>query len=334
MEALAGKMGRVLTARSVTRSYPGRPCWAEIVTSALGTSAAEVLDSEDRFFGRLVLWNLGALKLAHVNLRGAVVRGVRRSGASGGVASYLWLATSLTGCFELGFDRRTALIEPGTIAILDVRRTYVTTFSSDNDLLWVRVPRAYLEPSLAGRQQVIIDGSYGGGKVAFETLKTVLGQAPNLRPYDGGVIAEGVVSMVRAAAYAAGEGALDGRLGLHDKTLNRVKAYIRENLADESLSASSIARATGLSVRYINKLFEREGTSLMRWTWRQRLEGARSALANAESDERAIGEIAYAFGFKNASHFSRAFRRYFGDAPRNTRRANRAGSSAAGAEPV
>ena len=96
-----------------------------------------------------------------------------------------------------------------------------------------------------------------------------------------------------------------------------MKVFILDNLSDDSLSAPSIAAASGLTSRYINRLFEPEGVSLMRWVWRQRLEGARAVLAS-KREPYAIGNVAYAYGFKNASHFSHAFRRQFGYAPRAT----------------
>ncbi len=307
----------MFSASSVTHSEPGRPCWADIVTAKLGTTRVEAVHGEGGFFGQLALWNLAYLRVAHVKLRGAAVRGMRRRTTTGRKA-FSWLAASLSGGFELCYGGRSSVFEPGRMAILDPRRTYVTTFAQSSEVLWVRVPHAFLEPHFAGVAQTIIDGTNGAGRIAFDTLNSVLGQADALNPGEGKPIADGLINMLAAAGvgiFGAGGHELAGRAS----TLQRVKVFILDNLSDDSLSARSIAAASGLTSRYINRLFEPEGVSLMRWVWRQRLDGARAVLAS-KREPHAVGNVAYAYGFKNASHFSHAFRRQFGYAPRTTAR--------------
>jgi len=303
----------MFSASSVTHSEPGRPCWADIVTSNLGTTRVEAVRGEGGFFGQLALWNLGCLRLAHVKLRGAAVRGMRRRTNTGRQA-FSWLAASLSGGFELCYGGCSSVFEPGRMAILDPRRTYVTTFAQNSEVLWVRVPHAFLEPHFGGVAQTIIDGTNGAGRIAFDTLNSLLGHAGALNPGEGKPIADGLISMLAAAGVGASRAA---DLAGPASTLQRVKAFILDNLSDDSLSACSIAAASGLTARYINRLFEPEGVSLMRWVWRRRLEGARAVLAS-KREPHAVGNVAYAYGFKSASHFSHAFRRQFGYAPRAT----------------
>jgi AraC-like DNA-binding protein len=277
----------------------------------------EAVRGEGGFFGQLALWNLGYLRLAHVKLRGAAVRGMRRRTSTGRQA-FSWLAASLSGGFELCYGGRSSVFEPGRMAILDPRRTYVTTFAQDSEVLWVRVPHAFLEPHFAGVAQTIIDGTNGAGRIAFDTLRSLLGQVGALNPGEGKPVADGLINML-AATGAGAFGAREQELAGRTSTLQRVKLFVLDNLSDDSLSARSIAAANGLTSRYINRLFEPEGVSLMRWVWQQRLEGAHAVLAN-KGEPHAIGNVAYAYGFKNASHFSHAFRRQFGYAPRATAR--------------
>src|SRR5262245_5673156 len=83
----------MFSASTVTHSEPGRPCWADIVTSKLGTTRVEAVRGEGGFFGQLALWNVGYLRVAHVKLRGAAVRGMRRR-TTAGRQSFSWLAAS------------------------------------------------------------------------------------------------------------------------------------------------------------------------------------------------------------------------------------------------
>ncbi|MHC4241202.1 MAG: helix-turn-helix domain-containing protein [Planctomycetota bacterium] len=309
----------VFTATTVTRPGDG-PSWAEIVTSNLGTALAEAVNGEEGFYGNLEIWNLGCLQFAHVKLRGVSVRGVRKPCAAGYSANaHLWVAVALAGSFDLDYAGHTALMTPGTMAVLDVEKTYMTTFAPNNDVLWIRVPRIRLQQHLSRKNQIIIDGSRGVGRVAFESLKAVLDEASNLRPDDGDLLAEGIVSLLGAAANGVGDKWQQISNDHRAATLWGIKKYIIENLSDDSLSSRTIAEAYGLSPRYINKLFEEEDTSLMRWTWKQRLERAKDSLIYGPTTGRSISDVAFALGFKSASHFSHAFRKHFGYTPSSVR---------------
>ncbi|AGA91519.1 transcriptional regulator containing an amidase domain and an AraC-type DNA-binding HTH domain [Thioflavicoccus mobilis 8321] len=103
----------------------------------------------------------------------------------------------------------------------------------------------------------------------------------------------------------------------------RVKRFAQENLRNPDLSVEQIADAVKLSARQIHRLFANEPMSLMRWVWLQRLENCHRELRDVASANRSISDIAYAWGFNDQAHFSRAFRRQFGVAPREVRRQGR-----------
>lgn len=103
----------------------------------------------------------------------------------------------------------------------------------------------------------------------------------------------------------------------------RVKRFAHENLRNPELSVEQIAGAVNLSPRQIHRLFASESISLMRWVWMQRLENCYRELRDGASAGRSISDIAYAWGFNDQAHFSRAFRRQFGIAPREVRRQGR-----------
>ena len=102
----------------------------------------------------------------------------------------------------------------------------------------------------------------------------------------------------------------------------RILAYVRDHLWDSQLSAQAIAQGVNLSPRHVYELFdERDGHPLMKSVWKQRLTMCHRDLSAPALRSRSIGEIAYAWGFSNVSHFSRAFKAEFGIGPREFRRA-------------
>jgi AraC family transcriptional activator of tynA and feaB len=109
-------------------------------------------------------------------------------------------------------------------------------------------------------------------------------------------------------------------VGHRANTLRRAHRLIERFLDDETLSPATIAEALGLSTRYLNKLFGEEGTSMAKWMWNRRLDRCRDVLEAAEHAGRTISEIALSHGFKNISHFNRAFRLRFGAKPTDIRR--------------
>lgn len=100
----------------------------------------------------------------------------------------------------------------------------------------------------------------------------------------------------------------------------RVKQFAQRNLQNPDLNVELIAQAVNLSPRQVHRLFAQESVSLMRWVWIQRLENCHRELRNATSAKRTISDIAYAWGFNDQAHFSRAFRKHFGISPREVRR--------------
>ena len=73
-------------------------------------------------------------------------------------------------------------------------------------------------------------------------------------------------------------------------------------------------------MRYANALLSTQGTSLERLIVSRRLAHCRRALEDPAQSHRAIGEIAYAWGFVNQSHFNRRFKAEFGCSPSEYRR--------------
>ena len=74
----------------------------------------------------------------------------------------------------------------------------------------------------------------------------------------------------------------------------------------------------GLSRSALFRAFEPLG-GVSAYLWSRRLSAVRLALRDA-TDARPIAELGYAHGFTSSAHLSRAFRREFGQSPREWRR--------------
>ena len=93
-------------------------------------------------------------------------------------------------------------------------------------------------------------------------------------------------------------------------------AWIERHLDDPGLSPEALASAHAVSVRTLYRLYRDDGDTFGAVVRERRLERARQDLARGE---RSVSAIAARWGFADASHLSRSFKKAFGVTPRDYR---------------
>jgi AraC-like DNA-binding protein len=101
---------------------------------------------------------------------------------------------------------------------------------------------------------------------------------------------------------------------------SEVVRYIEENLRDPELSPARVATGLRISPRYLRTVFARSGEKVSGYIMRRRLEECAKQIRNPSWAGHTLTEIAFAWGFNSAAHFTRAFHDRFGVAPREYRR--------------
>jgi AraC-like DNA-binding protein len=109
--------------------------------------------------------------------------------------------------------------------------------------------------------------------------------------------------------------------GLRVARLRAIKADVIRNLRDGDISVSALAGRHHVTARYIQRLFEGDGTTLSKFVLGQRLAQAYRMLADPGQGHRMIGALAFEVGFGDLSTFNREFRRHFGATPSDVRAA-------------
>jgi AraC family transcriptional activator of tynA and feaB len=100
------------------------------------------------------------------------------------------------------------------------------------------------------------------------------------------------------------------------------------HLADAELSPSSLARELNVSVRTLHRAFAAAGESAAAYVRRRRLDQARLELA-APSGRPGVSEVAARWHFVDSSHFTRAFKKQYGETPAQFARSSGTGGNAA-----
>jgi AraC-like DNA-binding protein len=114
----------------------------------------------------------------------------------------------------------------------------------------------------------------------------------------------------------------EGR-GLRVARLRAIKTDIIHNLRDGDVSVAALAGRHRVTARYVQRLFESEGTTLSRFVLGQRLAQVHRMLGDTRHAHRTIATLAYDVGFGDLSTFNREFRRCFGATPSDVRAAVR-----------
>jgi AraC-like DNA-binding protein len=82
---------------------------------------------------------------------------------------------------------------------------------------------------------------------------------------------------------------------------------------------AAVAQRNRISVRYLHRLFEEDGTSFGAFVLGLRLARAKERLTDPRCSDRLVSTIGYDAGFSDLSYFYRSFRRHFGATPAELR---------------
>ncbi len=109
--------------------------------------------------------------------------------------------------------------------------------------------------------------------------------------------------------------------GARAARLRAIKQDIATRLDQPDLCVATIAARHQLNPRWVQRLFESEGTTFTEYVLGQRLTRARRLLTDPLHANQKVSAIALDIGFGDLSYFNRAFRRRYGMTPSELRAA-------------
>jgi len=113
--------------------------------------------------------------------------------------------------------------------------------------------------------------------------------------------------------------ALADARGVRAARLKMIKDDIARHLTEARLSVHTVAARHKVSPRYVQRLFDENGSTFTEYVMEQRLERAHRLLSDPKLSDRTLTSIAFAAGFNDLSHFQRRFRRRYGAPPSDFR---------------
>jgi AraC-like DNA-binding protein len=131
------------------------------------------------------------------------------------------------------------------------------------------------------------------------------------------LVATHICDLVALAIGATRDGAEVARLrGVRAARLKAIKTDLNAN---PGLTLAAISVRQGVTPRYVQTLFEADGTTFTAYALNARLSRAYRMLTAARYAGWTISAIAYEAGFSDLSHFNRNFRRRYGASPSEVR---------------
>ncbi|MFG2142818.1 helix-turn-helix domain-containing protein [Streptomyces sp. NPDC048696] len=304
-----------------------RAFWQDVVCDSFVPVHVEPLVEplqDEPFRGEITADRLGAVQIARVSAAPSRVDRTPRL-ISRSDAEYLLVGMVQRGSAVVLQDGRETILGPGDIACYDTTRPYTLVCREAFSMLEFMLPHrlAHLDSSRTGEVTATrFSATEGVGALVAPFLTRLAGHphdyadsAESLSRTTGDLLA----TMFAERRRPCPESDLQA---VRRTTLLRVRAYIDQHLADPDLSPGQIAKAHHVSLRYLQKLFAEEQTTITAWIRQRRLDGCRRDLTGPYATDRTVASIAARWGFMDPANFSRLFKTTHGLSPSDYRAAH------------
>jgi AraC-like DNA-binding protein len=225
-------------------------------------------------------------------------------------------------------DRR-EIVGPGELMAVDLSAPYDFSWSGDGAAGCVQVPIGQLGLTVDTVRQAVVNIRRSPlYRLLTRHIAGLVAEADQVSADPvGAAVGETSIELCRALLVSAGRVDRHARAVLADTLLTRVRTYVRQHLTDPDLTPARIAAAHHVSVRHLYAVCAQADFSLEQWIISQRLQGASEELARPDDHYRSIAGIAWAWGFRDPTHFARRFRASYGLTPSQWRQTHSAAGS-------
>jgi AraC-like DNA-binding protein len=307
-----------------TYDVDGIDHWAQLGSSTFVPLQCRA--AEDSFHGVLTATTVGHLQLARLRASAHEVARTKKMIARND-PGVIKLGLQVNGTGRLAQDGRQAELKRGDLVLYDTTRPYTLQMSGTGTetvvLMFSAAALGVPAPALGGLTATRLRGDEGIGALVSPFLGRLAGVAPQLDPMVTAEMGRTVLDLVGTLVRHRLDLGAGEPQSAHRARLEIIKAWIGAHLGEPELNPETVAAAHHISVRYLYRLFETEGTSVARWIRTLRLQGCRRDLADPALAQVGVGALAARWGMPDPAGFSRAFRSVYGESPRAFRARHR-----------
>jgi AraC-like DNA-binding protein len=285
--------------------------WRNYVPLNIKTGPA----SSSRFAGKVSTSDVARLRIA--TSWSPVAHTISRTPRliAGDEQSVLMLGRQAVGRGRVSQQGRESTLDVGDFVLWETRSPYEIEFLHEWKMQVFQFPREYVNVSdefvqrLVGRAFSMGDGFNRG---VSRYLGALADDVPDGDP-SGNEIAASTLDLILTALERVSKLPVKG--GLHADTRRRILAYVDAYREDPGLNVGSVAKAFGVSTRQLHRFFADHDLTLGEEIRGRRLASIKRELASRRNRDRTIATIAANWGYLDAPHFSREFRRFYGISP-------------------
>jgi len=237
------------------------------------------------------------------------------------------MIVNLTGPRSIAYQGQELVLGDGEAVLMPLDALSAFTHHPPGDLLTLRVQRPDFEPRvrrIESRSFRRVPADDPALRIFIDYVKVAQEgiSCPNLQRLVVSHIQD-LMAVTLGATRGGAEMAKWG--GLRAAKLVAIKGDIACNLAQPDLSVTALAKRHGVTPRFVQRLFEMEGTTFTEYVLDQRLANAYRRLTDPRREREKISAVAWDSGFGDVSYFNREFRRRYGLAPSDIRARSRIG---------
>lgn len=324
---------------------PGQPAmpgtkprhWTLLLQQACGHFKVEYTGAGAPLQGEISLHHLGSLELTRIRTNATHISSMPSASSPDRVDDrYCFLVIQRQGICRISQHGTTVTLTPGDMTVIDPARDCHMHPQGSIEHLSLRLDRALMRERLGCFLERVQHVSHAAifarmiHHMADEILLDTGGHDP--RTGDDTAVRDAIASLLSQCLHQrdnvqprvcvddlAHPAPADTRRSPAGKSLLALAhRYIETSCANPNLTPADISGHLGISVRQLYRLFEDDGDTICRFLHRTRLKHAATQLSMHERTG-SITDIAYACGFNDAAHFSKSFRRQFGQSPRDYR---------------
>lgn len=279
------------------------------------------------FEGTLEAWRLGPVSISRNCSNGLLYRRHEHHLVEERDESFLITVPEIS---EVRFvqDGQDVSCQPGGFLIERSHLPYEFSHREPASLWVLKVPRDVLEARISRPERLAtlrFDARAGAGALFVDMLRIAVARIEEFDDAARHLIGSQLVELL-AASVTSDRRVLSGSSSpVKNAHLYRAEEIIRSRLGEPDLTPQSVADACGISLRYLQQIFEAENTTVGGHIRSQRLALCDQRLRDPRF-RGSISQIAYDCGFGDQAQFSRTYRARFGRTPSEARaEARRAG---------
>jgi AraC family transcriptional activator of tynA and feaB len=211
--------------------------------------------------------------------------------------------------------KRRCSLRVGEFCFIDSQHPFeLEVTQSSSQIMFMQMPRhAALgrHPYLEHHTAQTCDPAEGGATLLRNLLLNALEFASFLNDEQRATAFSGIIQLLGMPSPM-----MCGRADEMSWRARSALAFIESQLSDRTLTADRISKVQGISRRRLDQIMTQSvGAPVTALIWSRRLTQASTDLLDPRSATRTVSEIAFAAGFEDPAHFTRAFRRRYQCAP-------------------